>query len=573
MSIRSISNSATQYFVIDKSTRTITAPAGFKNFGVESDENSNRVYFQCPRYVGDNLDLATLNIRVNFQNANKEKDQYIVTDVAIDGENIRFSWVLSRKATAYKGSISFIICAVKTNAQGVITNEWNTTLATGAVLSGLEVEIPEIPEEVTDVVNQLLDIVDTAKSDMEAATAEGMANIKTAENQAIEAVLNTPNSLMANAIKGSASGEIIAVHDVSPLEHTVNVKVQSKNLCNFSSTGEKNGLIYSYNNGVWDIQGTPTIAYAGIESVAITNQLEDGESYTISQSQYFESSAASGAVYLQVLIEGYNGEQSFVLSAVGARTFTVDKTKYKRYILTLQCGTAMQEVSVSNFTVQLEKGETATEYTPYVSPENVTLTRCGKNLSPKSSVTITGEVGATGAIGGLPDTILVKDVPIVNGATYIVSLVKPVEIDQPRVFLYNEKLTSQRHTAAYNELITEGRGIEKTVFGGAITNSENYEYLAISTGNGSTYTEGMVEINITDIQIELGNIVTNYEPYSEAEYTPNVDGTANVTSLAPNMTLFTDTNGVNIECEYNKDSNVVIQELIERIATLENQGS
>lgn len=435
MSIRSISNSAAQYFVIDKSTRTITAPAGFKNFGVESDENSNRVYFQCPRYVGDNLDLATLNIRVNFQNANKEKDQYIVTDVAIDGENICFSWVLSRKATAYKGSISFIICAVKTNAQGVITNEWNTTLATGAVLSGLEVETPEIPEEVTDVVNQLLDIVNTAKSDMKVATAEGMANIKTAENQAIEAVLNTPNSLMANAIKGSASGEIVAIHDVSPLEHTVNVKVQGGN--------------------------------------------------------------------------------------------------------------------------------------------DVTLIRCGKNLAPINEFTIEGKPAATNSnIGGIYNTVLIKDLSIKNGQSYIISMDKPAELLEPRAFLYNGVLTARTHTATYAELIDNNRGIQVGALEGAIVNSANYEYLAVTTGATSTFEGGIhVSFDINNLQVELGETITEFEPYSRAEYTPSTDGTINVASLAPNMTLFTDTKGVNIECEYNKDSTVVIQELIERITALENQGS
>lgn len=429
MSIRSISNSATQYFVIDKSTRTITAPAGFKNFGVESDENSNRVYFQCPRYVGDNLDLATLNIRVNFQNANKEKDQYIVTDVAIDGENIRFSWVLSRKATAYKGSISFIICAVKTNAQGVITNEWNTTLATGAVLSGLEVEAPEIPEEVTDVVNQLLDIVNTAKSDMEVATAEGMANIKTAENQAIEAVLNAPNSLMANAIKGSASGEIIAVHDVSPLEHTVNVKVQSKNIASVVNVRD---VAKAYDPCLWiegDLQPGKTYAISFIGAA--------GHKFYTNENLFAKSVSIECDGTRKTIIQTTKAD-------ISKDSASLQYTAGKGWIIFKNNG---DNTAIPNFTeFQMELGGTATEYTPYVSPESVTLTRCEK-------------------------------------------------------------------------------------------------------------------------------ILENSEPYNGTEYTPSVDGTANVTSLAPNMTLFTDTNGVNIECEYNKDSNVVIQELIERITALENQGS
>ena len=47
-----------------------------------------------------------------------------------------------------------------------------------------------------------------------------------------------------------------------------------------------------------------------------------------------------------------------------------------------------------------------------------------------------------------------------------------------------------------------------------------------------------------------------------AEYTPNSDGTVNgVTSLYPNTTLMTNTAGVIIDCEYNKDVNRTVSEL------------
>lgn len=571
MSIRSTSNSAVQYFKIDKSTRTITAPAGFKNFGVESGENSNRVYFQCPRYVGNDLDLATLNIRVNFQNANKEKDQYIVTDVVIDGENICFSWVLSRKATAYKGSISFIICAVKTNAQGIITNEWNTTLATGAVLSGLEVEAPEISEEVTDVVNQLLDIVDTAKSDMEAATAEGMANIKTAENQAIEAVLNTPNSLMANAIKGSASGEVIAVHDVSPLEHTVNVKVQSKNLVPFpyanSNVELEGGIFTAQTDGGIAVSGAPTslssmvlyrgapLATEGLITVSLTGEFENVMFYLELRSQD------------EIALYSIQDNKPVTINLGDIPNVAQWWVEIKRQQDNVEMnGTAY---------LQIEKGETATEYTPYVSPENVTLTRCGKNILPCSrgdnnygyevignsdgSVTVTGSANTTEAI-------------------YLD--LSSVRSENPLKLNKNQSYSMQTWCDSGKSVYVKTNN----------PNGESYWSTAEQWGKtaiGAGYTD-IVQVYIQSrghelgdtslcgtykVQLEVGGSGTSYEPYSGTEYTPSVDGTANVTSLAPNMTLFTDTNGVNIECEYNKDSNVVIQELIERIATLENQGS
>jgi hypothetical protein len=231
----SVNNNAgndTDFFIIDAKSRSITPPTTFKNFGVESDQDANRVYFKCPRFVGDNLDLSALNVRVNYQNAKGEKDQYIVDDVTIDGDTVYFSWLLSRKCTAYNGAIMFIVCAVSTDAEGNVKNEWNTTLASGMVLAGLEVDAPEIPEDVTDVVSQLLDIVNNSIKSVASAETQALTEIAEAETEAIEAVNNTPNTLYANAIKGSASGEVIRVDDVSPITHNVAVKVHSKNLFN-----------------------------------------------------------------------------------------------------------------------------------------------------------------------------------------------------------------------------------------------------------------------------------------------------------------------------------------------------
>lgn len=172
------------YCAINPETRTIEIPDEYSLLGVESDEKAERIWFQCPKIVGDNIDLSQLQIRVNYQNANSQKDQYIVTDVQSEGDNIIFSWLLSRKVTAYRGSVSFIVCAVKVSGE-TIQNEWNTTLATAQVLQGLEVDTPEPTEEQSDVIAQLLQIVkDTSDSAVEAVQA--------AEQEALQKISSIP---------------------------------------------------------------------------------------------------------------------------------------------------------------------------------------------------------------------------------------------------------------------------------------------------------------------------------------------------------------------------------------------
>lgn len=72
-------------FEIDPETRVITVPASEKLFGVANDGNSERKHFRCPKIVVDNIDLSTMHLYVNYQNANGEKSAYLVEDVQTDG--------------------------------------------------------------------------------------------------------------------------------------------------------------------------------------------------------------------------------------------------------------------------------------------------------------------------------------------------------------------------------------------------------------------------------------------------------------------------------------------------------
>ena len=171
--------------VIDPESREIVIPETYQILGVESDEKVERIEFECPKIVGDNIDLSKLQIRINYQNANGDKDQYIVEDVETNGDNIEFSWLLSRKVTMYRGTVNFVVCAVKVSGE-TIQNEWNTTLATSQVLEGLEVDTPEPTEEQSDVITQLLNIVkQTSESSVQA--------VKQAEQEAMERLSTLPH--------------------------------------------------------------------------------------------------------------------------------------------------------------------------------------------------------------------------------------------------------------------------------------------------------------------------------------------------------------------------------------------
>ena len=139
---------------IDNDLRTITIPSSLQTVGVESDEDVRRLNFQMPKQYGE-VDLSEFNIRINFMNANNSGDVYAVTDKAVSGDNITFSWLVGRNALAYRGNIRFIVCLKKTDAEGVVQQEFNTTVAQLTVLEGLETTEAVVAEN-PDIIEQIL---------------------------------------------------------------------------------------------------------------------------------------------------------------------------------------------------------------------------------------------------------------------------------------------------------------------------------------------------------------------------------------------------------------------------------
>lgn len=144
----------TEVCTIDNDLRTITIPSGLQTVGVESDEDVRRLNFQMPKHYHE-IDLSEFNIRINFLNANNSGDVYAVTDKAVSGDNITFSWLVGRNALAYRGNIRFIACLKKTDAEGVVQQEFNTTVAQLTVLEGLETTEAVVAEN-PDIIEQIL---------------------------------------------------------------------------------------------------------------------------------------------------------------------------------------------------------------------------------------------------------------------------------------------------------------------------------------------------------------------------------------------------------------------------------
>lgn len=123
---------------VDNDLRTLKPDRGIM-LGVYNDKDVRKISFEMPRYY-DGLDLSTFKIRVNIQNGNGYRDSVEVTRPTFSGDMMKFDWVLNRFVFEKEGTVLFNVCLKTTDSTGNRDKEFNTTIANGIVLEGLEVD-------------------------------------------------------------------------------------------------------------------------------------------------------------------------------------------------------------------------------------------------------------------------------------------------------------------------------------------------------------------------------------------------------------------------------------------------
>lgn len=395
-----------ELLVIDPNTRQINIPSAELTFGVVSDTHSERKYFQCPRIVGDNIDLTSCFIRVNYRNANGEVDAYLVDDVRVVGDNIVFSWELHRKVTAFAGQVKFVVCACRPGGKGASPVEWHTTQANGVVLAGVEPDGVVVENETADVISQLLALVEsqgesvletgkTVRASVEAAAeAEKTAMVNEIEAKgtntlasipddytALGAAVDTIERGMAPGIVCSVEGDSVVVTDASG-RAVQGLRVFGRSTQDGVPSPDTPVEIESVEN--------PTVTVCGknLVSVDVGSKTVKGITYTVNEDKSITADGTAtenaylifnNSVFLKAGVEytltgcptGGNvnsGYHMYIESAsirdIGAGvTFTLDSDLQTRVVIAIRPGTTVSNIT---FYPMLRYSWQNDNYEPYV---------------------------------------------------------------------------------------------------------------------------------------------------------------------------------------------------------------
>ena len=383
--------------------------------------------------------------------------------------------------------------------------------------------------------------------------------IKGLEQKLNTAVL-TGAQQFCGALTGLSNGEILCLNNISPVEHQIELTAGSKNLLNL--TLAQNAQFFTVTEKTENkICATAPNAENKQPVLNLFNAKLPAGTYTLSCSISLENVPdAADNVDTDRRNEILVFKDGTFITKIGA--ITADGTYFKQLSFTLPAEATVRvafyrnvcdikpddslyKVTVSN--VQLEFGETATAYTPYLSSlAGVRVTRCGKNLFNPATAELTG---AQKTANGVTFTAASGSVDVkLPAGTYSISFKRN---KNGVLYLRNGKTES----GSFSQI-------------GAAETSATFNYTAETDGylRISSFTDGL---DLANLQIERASAATTYEPFTAKVYTADQNGSfTGVTSLYPVTTLLPGSTGVRLTAKYNKDINKAFAALQQAIISL-----
>ena len=151
---------------------------------VQNDKDTTVIDFELSKidYV---TDLSQLNVAINYVNVDKDTgesvtDIYTVDKITVEGDSLKFSWVVGSNASVYAGKCIFQLVLTLTDANDVITQQWDSTKQSIEVHASLEnVNITQPKSFVNFVTQVKKSVSDGKKLVATAITDKGVATEST----------------------------------------------------------------------------------------------------------------------------------------------------------------------------------------------------------------------------------------------------------------------------------------------------------------------------------------------------------------------------------------------------------
>lgn len=122
---------ADSHFRIDTISRKIINESSTKSHLMQYDHNSERFTFEIPKEIEGHNVIDCNVVEIHYLNINASTNEkvegvYDVTDMQLDGDVVKFSWLISANATAFVGSLNFIIKFSCVAEDGTVDYAWHT---------------------------------------------------------------------------------------------------------------------------------------------------------------------------------------------------------------------------------------------------------------------------------------------------------------------------------------------------------------------------------------------------------------------------------------------------------------
>lgn len=363
------------HFTIDVVTRSIISN-GDKKYLVQFDHNSERITFECPRYI-EGHDMMNCNkVLVNYLDV-AVAGVYEVEDLKIKEsatDTVCFSWLVSCNSTAVVGALRFAITFSCVQSDGTTTYKWNT-----GINEDLKI-ISSISNDATIAIDNV-DILEQWKTELFGASDGEISKIEQATNKMLATIPPEYNDLVAKVNTNA--------DNVSELKESKISKPSIDGTVGQVLTKDENGefvwrdVLTELDDDSVDLSKLKSKYLIVEEGVTGTNVIDESLLiYKMSDDRNLSPGYLSTTVANDTLVPQNGTYTSSFIKVEPNKTYYINREEYKLYEgikLYNSDKTPIQFIQLKDFEQRYTDKEAVSPQRTFTTPENCSYMRIDAN--------------------------------------------------------------------------------------------------------------------------------------------------------------------------------------------------